>query len=221
MSMADAFNLDPPAEQGARRRAQLIRVVTHLVVTRGVDKVTHASVADLAGCARSLVYRYFPRREDMLYAPLAAFDEQLVERFGFDGELPGMLQLEDVRPGDIPAQARDFVARLWRDEDWETPAIELRLANVILMRDSSLSGALGEHRVALQESMERRLLGPLRGLGLTDVEAWIVVDAMLSALYHATRAVWVGEMKPDEAIDLITTVSSRALQTLTRERRAR
>jgi AcrR family transcriptional regulator len=215
--MAESFHLDSPADQAARRRAQLIRVVTHLVVTRGVDKVSHASVAEVAGCARSLVYRYFPQREDLLYAPLAAFEDQLVERFGLAGALPGMLQLKDVRPGHVPAETRDFIDRLWSDEeDWERPAIELRLANVILMRDSSLNTALGAHRVELQESMERRLLGPLRSLGLTEVEAWIVVDAMLSALYHATRAAWAGEMTRDEAIDLITSVSARALRGLAR-----
>jgi AcrR family transcriptional regulator len=214
--MAESFHLDSPAEQATRRRAQLIRVVTHLVVTRGVDQVSHASVAEIAGCARSLVYRYFPQREDLLYAPLAAFEDQLVERFGLDGALPGMLRLGDARPGHVPAETSDFIARLWRDEDWERPALELRLANVILMRDSSLNSALGAHRVDLQESMERRLLGPLRGLGLTDVEAWIVVDAMLSAQYHATRAVWAGEMSPDEAIKLITSVSARAMRGLTR-----
>jgi AcrR family transcriptional regulator len=213
--MAETFHLEPPAEQAARRRAQLIRVVAHLVVTRGVDAVSHASVAELAGCARSLVYRYFPQRADLLYALLDAFDAELNERLTFEDGIAGVLSLKDVRPGEVPAARSDFAARLWAAEDWEQPAIEFRLACVILMRDSSLNAVLGAHRVELQESMDRRLLGPLQSLGLSSVEAWIVVDAMLSVLHHVTQAVWADEMRPDEAMTLLTSVSARVLQVFT------
>ena len=213
--MAETFHLESPTEQAARRRAQLIRVVAHLVVTRGVDAVSHASVAELAGCARSLVYRYFPQRADLLYALLATFESELNARFSFEDVIAGVLALKDVRPGTVPAPRRDFVEKLWTEEDWERPTLEFRLACVILMRDSSLNAVLGAHRVELQESMERRLLGPLQGLGLTSIEAWIVVDAMLSVMHHVTRAVWAGEATPGEAVELLLTVSSRVLQTFT------
>jgi AcrR family transcriptional regulator len=213
--MAETFHLEPPAEQAARRRAQLIRVVAHLVVTRGVDSVSHASVAELAGCARSLVYRYFPQRADLLYALLDTFDAELNKRLTFEDGIAGVLSLKDVRPGAVPTARSDFAERLWTAEDWEQPAIEFRLACVILMRDSSLNAVLGAHRVELQESMDRRLLGPLQSLGLSSVEAWIVVDAMLSVLHHVTQAVWADEMRPDEAMALLTSVSSRVLQVFT------
>jgi len=212
--VAETFHLESPAEQATRRRAQLIRVVAHLVVTRGVDAVSHASVAELAGCARSLVYRYFPQRADLLYSLLAAFEEELNERFSFDELVAGVLG-KDVGPGEISAERRGYVAKLWTPEDWEAPTLEFRLACVILMRDSSLNTVLGTHRVALQESMERRLIHPLQGLGLTSIEAWIVVDAMLSVMHRVTAAVWAGEATPDDGIDLLTTVSSRVLQTFT------
>lgn len=213
--MAETFHLDPPAEQAARRRAQLTRVVAHLVVTQGVDAVSHASVAELAGCARSLVYRYFPQRADLLYALLAAFEEELNQRFTFDDVIAGVLGKKDDRPDEVSVERREFVERLWAPEDWESPTLEFRLACVILMRDSSLNTVLGSHRIELQESMERRLIGPLQSLGLTQIEARIVVDAMLSVMHHVTRAVWAGEATPDEAVELLTTVSSRVLQTFT------
>jgi hypothetical protein len=34
-------------------------------------------------------------------------------------------------------------------------------------------------------------------------------------MHHVTRAVWAGEATPDEALELLTTVSSRVLQTFT------
>ena len=80
------------------------------------------------------------------------------------------------------------------------------------VRGARTSARLRAHRVELQESMERRLLGPLRGLGLSPIEPWIVVDAMLSVMHHVTRAVWAGEAAPDEAVELLLTVSSRVIQ---------
>jgi AcrR family transcriptional regulator len=211
--MADTVHLESPADQAAQRRAQLTRVVAHLVVTRGVDAVSHASVAEVAGCARSLVYRYFPARADLLYSLLAAFEAELDERFSFEDVLSGVVAVKDVRPGHVPAARREFLDRLWTADDWSRPAIEFRLACVILMRDSSLNTVLGPHRVELQESMQRRLLGPLESLGLTTMQAWIVVDSMLSVMHHAIRAVWDGEVQPADAIELLLTVSSRVLQT--------
>ena len=102
--MAEAFRMDSPAEQAERRRRQLVAVVAHLVVTRGVAEVSHASVAKVAGCARSLVYRYFPRQEDLLYSLLSAFSEELGRRMTLDDEIAGVLGLADVRPGSIPAR---------------------------------------------------------------------------------------------------------------------
>jgi AcrR family transcriptional regulator len=213
--VTETFHLESPSDQAARRRAQLIRVVSHLVVTRGADAVSHASVAELAGCARSLVYRYFPQRADLLWALLAEFDAELNKRMAFEEGVSGVVTLKDVRPGHVPEERRTFVERLWTAEDWEQPALEFRLACVILMRDSSLNTMLGAHRTWLEQSMERRLLGPLQGLGLSAIEAAIVVDTMLSVLHHVTKAVWAGEATPDEAIELLVSVNARVLQTFT------
>ncbi len=213
--MVETFRLESPAEQAARRRAQLIRAVAHLVVTQGVNAVTHASVAKIAGCARSLVYRYFPQREDLLYSLLSTFEAELSERFVFEDEIAGLLSMKDVRPGYVPAATRDFIDKLWKEEDWERSRLEFRLASVILMRHSGLTTALGAHSIELQQSMQRRFLGPLQRLGLTTVEAGIVVDAMFSVMHHVTKATLEGEMTPDEALELLLSVSSRVLQTFT------
>jgi AcrR family transcriptional regulator len=213
--MADTLHLESPADQAVQRRAQLTRVVAHLVVTRGVDAVSHASVAEVAGCARSLVYRYFPQRSDLLYSLLAAFDAELDARFSDEDVLAGVVSVKDVRPGHVPAARRDFIERLWRPDDWLHPAIEFRLACVILMRHSSLNAVLGDHKAELEVSMEQRLLGPLESLGLDRTQAWIVVDSMLSVMHHATLAVWAEDATPEEAVELLLSVSSRVLQTFT------
>ena len=72
--------LDPSATEGRRfplesaaesRRRQLLAVAAHIVETEGYEALRMPRVAELAGCARALVYRYFPRRQDFLIALLS------------------------------------------------------------------------------------------------------------------------------------------------------
>ena len=211
--MAEAFRMDSPAEQAERRRKQLIAVVAHLVVTRGVAEVSHASVAKVAGCARSLVYRYFPRQEDLLYSLLSGFSEDLGARMTLAEETAGVLGLAAVRPGSIPLATQQLFDRMWQPEDWERPQLEFRLACIILMRDSSLRSVLGAHDQELQASVARHLEDPLRTLGLRPIEIAIFIDSMLSVMDHVIRAAWVGEIDHDEAAQLSAAVNSRVLQT--------
>src|ERR1700738_1814468 len=64
---------EPFVSQGSRRRAQLVTIAASLIVARGASAVTHAAVGELAGVGRTAVYRYFPSREDILVAVIAAF----------------------------------------------------------------------------------------------------------------------------------------------------
>ena len=211
--MAEAFRMDSPAEQAERRRKQLIAVVAHLVVTRGVAEVSHASVAKVAGCARSLVYRYFPRQEDLLYSLLSSFSDDLSRRMTLAEETAGVLGLAAVRPDSIPLPTQQLFDRLWQPEDWERPQLEFRLACVILMRDSSLRSVLGAHDPELQASVARHLENPLRSLGLRPIEIAIFIDSMLSVLDQVIRAAWAGEIVHEEAAQLTAAVNSRVLQT--------
>jgi AcrR family transcriptional regulator len=177
--------------------------------------VTHAAVAKLAGCARSLVYRYFPRTEDLLYALLSTFAEMLDQRMTFDEETAGVIAMKDARGGRVPPATRVLFEKLWTVDDWQPAELEFRLACVILMRDSSLRTVLGSHDSEQQRSIEARLGAPLRGLGLDAIETGIVVDSMLSVMHHVTRAARDGALTRDEALDLFVSVNGRVLQTFT------
>lgn len=67
----------PLESQAERRRAQLIRIAAALIETEGIDAVTMASVAELAGCTRTQVHRYFAKREDLLAAVVHDFNDRL------------------------------------------------------------------------------------------------------------------------------------------------
>jgi AcrR family transcriptional regulator len=177
--------------------------------------VTHAAVAKVAGCARSLVYRYFPRTEDLLYALLSTFAEMLDQRMTFDEETAGVIAMKDARGGRIPPATRVLFEKLWTVEDWQPAELEFRLACVILMRDSSLRTVLGSHDSDLQRSVEARLGAPLGGLGLDEIETGIVIDSMLSVMHHVTRAAREGMLTREEALDLFVSVNGRVLQTFT------
>jgi AcrR family transcriptional regulator len=214
-SAIEAYRFESPAEQSARRRAQFVAAIAHLVVTQGVASVTHAAVARLAGCARSLVYRYFPRQEDLLYTLLSTFAEMLNQRMSFDEEVAGVVAMKDVRRGHIPPATRVLFEKLWTADDWQPVELEFRLACVILMRDSSLRAVLGDHDSDLQRSVEARLGAPLRSLGLDAIETAIVVDSMLSVMHHVTRTAREGALTREEALELFASVNGRVLQTFT------
>ena len=57
-------------EQAAERRRQLVRVASRLIEEGGVESLTLPGTSERAGCARTLVYRYFASREDLLMAVL-------------------------------------------------------------------------------------------------------------------------------------------------------
>src|SRR5262245_50770507 len=75
--------LEPQRE---RRRRQLLEVAAQLIVDEGVDALRMARVADLAGCARPLVYHYFATREELLFA-LVVDAEERFERAGLWPEI--------------------------------------------------------------------------------------------------------------------------------------
>jgi AcrR family transcriptional regulator len=213
VSTTERLRLESQAE---RRRAHLLTVAAHLVVTEGVDAVSHASVGELAGCARTLVYRYFPRREDLLYALLTAFDDDLATRLPVEGSVAGIAALKDAKPERMPAPTRAMVESLWKPEDWQDSVLEFRLAVIILTRDSRLRAVIGEHGTEHQWLIEERVTAPLRRFGLSETEVEIVLDAMLSAQHHVTKAALAREITREQAMELLFRVSLHAVQTFTR-----
>ena len=59
------------------RRDQLTEIASRLIENEGIDAVKHSRMAKLAGCTRSLVYHYFPKRSDIFAAINARFYEAL------------------------------------------------------------------------------------------------------------------------------------------------
>ena len=93
--MQNASNLLPLEPHGERRRQQLVRIASLVIETEGVDAMRMPRVAQVAGCARSLIYHYFPKREDLFVSVIENFYERLGERLAPEAQADGMRSLLD------------------------------------------------------------------------------------------------------------------------------
>ena len=201
----------PLESQRERRRAHLVAVTAHVIATYGVDAVSHTLVAELAGCARTLVYKYFSRREDMLHAVLEAFDDGR-ERLDLRHHSRRVMEADKATRRLEPSSGRARLEQLWQPEDWTPAALEHRLAVLTLIRDVHLGAALGDHQAELERWIDERLHQPMRQLGLGPIQVKIVVDGILALQHHVTEAGLHGQITREDALDLMFLANQRLLE---------
>lgn len=195
--------LEPTAE---RRRQQLLRAAAFVIESEGIDALGFPRVAELAGCARSLVYRYFPRREDLFVAVIAEFYENLGKRVPLDAHVAGMRALTD----------RD-AARPLLEAIWDTVA-EVGAAGLILYASPRLGAELADRFAEVSARYATHWLAPLRERGLTEIEAALVArsaSALLTEFIERTRN---HEITREEAIDLGQRALAGMIEGLLRDR---
>ncbi len=186
-STVDRFALET---HGDRRRRQLVRVAAHVIEEEGIDSLRMPRVAEVAGCARSLVYRYFPRREDLFFAVISEFYERLEERMRPDAQQDGMRSLAET------GSARPLLEAIW-DVIEETGT-----AGLILYASPRLSAELGAQLAPKNQRFEAGWMVPLRAAGLSELEALLVVRSA-AALLAALVEPWSdGKLDRETAIEL-------------------
>lgn len=72
------------------RRDQLVDIASRLIEAEGLDAVKHTRIAKLAGCTRSLVYHYFPKRSDVFAGVNARFYQRLDAMIPVDAQLDAL-----------------------------------------------------------------------------------------------------------------------------------
>lgn len=194
---------------GRRRRQQLIRAAAYAIESEGLDAMRMPRVAELAGCARSLVYRYFPRREDLFVAVIAEFYELLEERLPPDAQAAGMRALTD----------RD-AARPLLEAIWDVIA-EIGAGGLILSASPRLGAELHDRLAEVATRFETRWLAPLRERGLSEIEAALVARSAMALLTELLLRSRNGELTRDEAIDLGQRALAGAIEGLRRGRSGR
>lgn len=196
------FELEPHSE---RRRRQLLAVTAHILETEGPEAVRMPRVAELAGCTRTLVYRYFPQREDLLYGVLARFYEQLNARTSAQEHARGIASLAEADPERARRGSRSVL-----EANWDAVQ-EVGLGGLILARSETLGGAqLARHFPEYLKETERRWMRPLRESGLSEAACRVALDCAISITYTLFQQHRDGVLGREEALEL----GFRALRSL-------
>lgn len=180
-----------PLSQGSeRRRRQLIDAASRIIEREGVDALRMTRIAELAGCTRALVYRYFPTRQDIYSAIAHRFYE----------ELDALLPLEEQSIGFTSASQPTAASKRLFDAAW---AVMDRTgpAGVLLRCSPELSPEFAGYLSQLRDAYEGRFRTQFEAAGLLRREADLLID-LLSSTMKATAAAWYrGEMTQEEARD--------------------
>ena len=147
-------------------------------------------VAAEAGCARSLVYHYFPTREDLFVAVIEHFYARLAERLDVEAQMAGMRSLQD-REAALP-----LLGALW-----DTVA-EVGAGGMILRASPRIGAALNERLAELAERFDRRWVTALIDIGLTELEANLVFRTAMAVHTELLERHDREEVTRDEALEL-------------------
>ncbi len=183
-------------KQAAERRRQLVRAAGALIEEGGVEYVTIPRVSTRAGCTRTLVYRYFASREEILFQALSDYFERL------DQHMP-------------EADQRAAVRALTNEPEGAVAISELIGISWDAMQAAGMGGAIlrstPQHSPAMQALIdesrnrhERRFSEPLCEAGLSEFEAAAAIDSMIATFVRLALRARAGEISRKTAIDIHT-----------------
>ena len=195
--------LEPTSE---RRRQQLIRAAAFVIETEGTDALRIPRVAEVAGCARTLVYRYFPSREDLFVAVIEEFYENLGRRLSPNDAAEGMRSLTDREA------ARPLLEAIWDSIN------EVGAAGLILFASPRLGAELADRFAEVSARQERLWLAPLRERGLSEIAAALVSRSSAAMLTEFIARSRNGEITRDEALDMGQRALAGMIEALSGER---
>jgi len=187
---------------GERRRAQLIRAAAHVIEYEGLDALRMPRVAALAGCTRTLVYRYFPGREDLLRAVAAEYYAALTE--GFERQTRQRVAHGEPERDDPIEQSLANV-----DIVFEV-LTELGLAGLLVRNSPALAADMRDHLRQLSRDLGLRWSGPVLRAGVSPLHTAVASEAGAAVLVDVVQRWQRGEISRDEAQE-ITRTCFRAL----------
>jgi AcrR family transcriptional regulator len=179
-ALASISVLEP---QGERRRRQLVEIAARVIEQEGVDAVRIPHIAELAGVGRTALYRYFPRREDLLDAVFADFDERLRQRVEPTEFTEALRALRDASSEAIPASTARLFGAIWDVLDECGPAGLILRAHASAHEDEES----GEPEPS---ATNNRFRAEWIEIGFSSIEAALIIDtanAILTRLYRSDR----------------------------------
>jgi AcrR family transcriptional regulator len=193
---APSVALLPRVEQAGERRRQLLQIASELVERGGVDACTLSEVTARAGCARTLVYRYFASREELLIGVIHDYFERLDERLSDSEQRSAVAEVVAESRRGAPVAAHGLVALFWDVQ------VAAGLGGAILRTSPFLSAEMQSLVEASRERFERRYTEPLRAAGLSEHEARVALDSMITSFVSLSLRARAGEITRAKAIDI-------------------
>lgn len=194
--------------QAQERRRQLVRIASDLIEAEGLDAVTLPRVTELAGCARTLAYRYFASREELLAGVLRDYVERLDVRMPA-AELRAALvaAVTSAARGDA-APIRELVAVFWEVQ------MSAGLGGAILRTALRVNPQVDALIAQSRRTTERRITDGLRAAGLGALEAQVAIDAMIASFVGLALRWKGGEIGRAKAIEVHARVTVGLLREL-------
>lgn len=189
----EALQSLPVRSSAGLRREQLVKIAAHIVECEGLDALRHARIAELAGCARPLVYNYFPRRGDILIAISEAFYQRLAERFSCEEQYRA---LQGALEGS-PEAALEMQRLIWDVLD------EFGCAGMLLRCSPEISDELRQYHGELRQRHEHRWLRYFEALGLAPLRAQLLLDNCSAISKNAALAYLNGSLAREDSIRLV------------------
>jgi AcrR family transcriptional regulator len=190
-------------------RELIAQTARRLFLERGFDHVPVAEIARAADVSEKTVFNYFPRKEDLVYFQLEAFEEELLaavrDRAGGESVLDAFSRFVLQRRGllaEPDPEAAERLAALTRMIT-ESPALLAREREIFERYTDSLA----------------RLLAEQTGAAPDDVEPRVVATALMGvhrALVDFTRRRIVAAERNPRLHRRVRAQGRRALETLGR-----
>jgi len=194
----------PRAEQAAQRRHQIIIAAAAIIQNRGLDALKHGQVAEEVGCARTLVYKYFPTLDDLLMAVMVDWYERLDRHMAVEGQVLGVTDSINRHDYD-DVELVDLV--------WKTVCESGRAA--IMLRNFMGSGfVLGDRLEEFQATYESRWDLALSAAGFDPVKVQIVKECGMTAVIQLHKTYTQGEIDYDQGRELLRDILSSMVEGL-------
>jgi len=178
----------------ALRKRQLTRVASNLIEIEGVGSVQIERVAELAGCSRPLVYRYFHGRDDLFAAVLDDFGTSLNEVLGPDVQSKGWEALSLGSAGGAPAL--QLLSAMW-------DCISLcGMGGWVLRSTADLDPNLRQRLRVSFDRFDRQWIAPMTAGGLSELQAALIFRAASAIVTELLRRWRAGTLDRAEAIEL-------------------
>lgn len=141
------------------RRRQLIGIGLQLLATRPIHQITVDEVATTAGISRSLLFHYFPTKQDYYVAVVRAASRRLLRRIAPDHDSPASTQIHAI--------VEDYVCYLERRRE----------PYVALFRSPSADDWVRSIHEETQDALARRVLSTMSECQHSDklelvIRAW-------------------------------------------------